>query len=117
MITLRDLKGRIEAEPELWSIHLMDFVDDFRHDKDASVLSEPFNRTDDRWAALLAAVAETLCKEIGIPVPGWIAAVPAVKDPWFVSGLENLKAIALAESPLPFRIRKIFVQQDFLSRA
>ena len=47
---------------------------------------------------------------------GWPMCLPA-KPPWFVSGMENLKAIALAESPLRFRIRKIFVLSNFLSRA
>jgi hypothetical protein len=30
--------------------------------------------------------------------------------------MENLKAIALVESPLRFRIRKIFVLENFLNR-
>jgi hypothetical protein len=42
--------------------------------------------------------------------------VPACRKPWFVAGMENLKAIAVAESPLRFRIRKIFVLENFLSR-
>jgi hypothetical protein len=42
--------------------------------------------------------------------------IPAYKDPWFVSGMENLKAITLVESPLHFRRRKIFVLGNFLSR-
>jgi hypothetical protein len=48
--------------------------------------------------------------------PEWILTVPAPRDPWFVSGMESLKAIAIVESPLPFRIRKIFVLENFLSR-
>jgi hypothetical protein len=31
-------------------------------------------------------------------------------------GIENLKAITLVESPLRFRIRKIFVLDNFLRR-
>jgi hypothetical protein len=42
--------------------------------------------------------------------------VPTCKDPWFVSGMENINAIALVESPLQFRIRKIFVLENFLIR-
>ena len=52
----------------------------------------------------------------GIEVPEWIEQVPAVKDPWFVAGLNNLKAIAIVESPLAFRYRKIFVMENFLFR-
>jgi hypothetical protein len=53
---------------------------------------------------------------LGFQSPEWVLNVPACKDPWFVSGIENLKAIALVESPLFFRIRKIFVLENFLTR-
>ena len=41
-----------------------------------------------------------------------------IAEPIMLSGdrMENLKAIALAESPLSFRWRKIFVTESFLSR-
>ena len=66
--------------------------------------------------ALLASTAESLCDESGIEPPDWIAGIPACSHPFFVSGIENLKAIAIVESPLRFRIRKIFVMENFLSR-
>lgn len=84
--------------------------------KEPVAISEPIVLTGDRMDALLAATAETLCKELGLEPPAWLANVPPCQFPWFVAGLENLKAIALAESPLPFRWRKIFVTEGFLSR-
>lgn len=60
--------------------------------------------------------AEALCAELKIDVPAWIRAVPAPRHPWFVSGMKSLKAIAIVESPLPFRLRKLFVLENFLSR-
>ena len=80
-------------------------------------LEEPFAAADERLDALAAATAEELCKERGQEAPAWIQKVPACQVPWFVSGLESLKAIALVESPLPFRRRKIFVLDNFLARA
>lgn len=115
-MTLHQTKQQIEADPKNWVIHLMDFVDDFRYYKDPLALEKPFELTNERFDALLASVAMYLCEELGIECPRWILAVPACKDPWFVSGLENLKAIALVESPLQFRLRKIFVLENFLSR-
>jgi hypothetical protein len=53
---------------------------------------------------------------LGVEAPGWLASVPACRDPYFVSGMENLKAISIVESPLRFRIRKIFVLENFPSR-
>lgn len=94
----------------------MDFVDDFRYYRDRAAIEEPIAMSGDRMDALLASTAEYLCRELKLDAPAWLADVPASQAPWFVSGMESLKAIALAESPLPFRIRKIFVTENFLSR-
>jgi hypothetical protein len=116
MITLNETQQRILSNPEHWSVCLMDFVDDFRYFRDIRAVQEPIVLTGDRMDALLAATAETLCKEMDLEAPDWLTRVPPCEIPWFVAGLENLKAIALAESPLPFRWRKIFVTEGFLSR-
>lgn len=104
------------ADPQHWVIHLMDFVDDFRFWKDLRAIETPFEYSHERFDALLASTAEYLCKELGLQSPSWLATIPAVRVPWFVSGLESLKAIAFVESPLPFRLRKIFVLENFLHR-
>ncbi|MFL6211043.1 MAG: hypothetical protein ACJ74W_19495 [Pyrinomonadaceae bacterium] len=116
MITLRETKERTSAEPENWCVHLMDFVDDFRYHKDPRAVAEPFALTDRRLDAVLASTAEALCDELGINEPDWLAEVPAAPEPYFVGELENLKAISIVESPLRFRLRKIFVLENFLSR-
>ncbi|MGI8812512.1 MAG: hypothetical protein ACR2IH_08290 [Pyrinomonadaceae bacterium] len=95
----------------------MNFVDDFRRIGDRSALVDPFDVKDDRAGALLASTAESLCDEMNLPPPEWLSEVPAAVQPYFVSGLENLKAISLVESPLRFRVRKIFVLENFLNRA
>jgi len=116
MLTLKQVKRNIKDDPANWSIHLMDFVDDFRYYRDQRMIGEPFELDDERFDALLASTVEQLCYELKLKPPEWILAVPAPRDPWFVSGMESLKAIALVESPLPFRLRKIFVLENFLSR-
>jgi len=94
----------------------MDFVDEFRRDKDMSIFREPFELDNERFDALLASTIEELCDEMGLEPPEWVEAVPGCDGPWFVSGLESLKAIAIVESPLRFRMRKIFVLENFLDR-
>jgi len=116
MLTLREVKEQINADPKWSRIHFMNFVDDFRYYQDPQAVAEPFELSDHRMDALLASMAESLCDEIGVEPPDWLARVPASRDPYFVAGLENLKAIAIVESPLRFRIRKIFVLENFLSR-
>jgi hypothetical protein len=116
MTTLREVREQINADPSHWRIYLMDFVDDFRYYKDPRAMAEPFVLAGDRMDALLASTAEALCDELGLEAPEWLAQVPACDDPYFVSGFENLKAISIVESPLRFRLRKIFVLENFLSR-
>ncbi len=116
MITLYETKQQIEADPKHWVIHLMNFVDDFRYYQQVAAIAQPFELTNPKMDALLASSTEYLCDELGLEVPKWVTEVPAVPDPWFVSGLESLKAITLVETPVWFRIRKIFVLENFLSR-
>lgn len=116
MITLKETKEKIASEPRWWKIHLFDFVDDFRRNKNPAAIEEPFSLSDEKIDALLAATAESLCRELNIKTPAWLREVPACRQPYFVSGVENLKATAIVESPLPFRIRKIFVLENFLER-
>ena len=116
MITLKETRGQIEREPQHWCVHLMNFVDDFRYYKDLRAIAEPFARSEPKTDALLASTAEALCDELGFEPPAWLNEIPACDEPYFVSGFENLKAISIVESPLRFRIRKIFVLENFLSR-
>ena len=116
MITAAETKHRFEEDPKWWKISLMDFVDDFRRRRDPAAITKPFHFSDERQDAVLAGVIETLCDELSITAPDWVSKVPACREPFFVSGLEALKAIAIVESPIHFRVRKVFVLENFLKR-
>ncbi len=116
MITLRETKENIEREPQWWTIHLANFIDDFRSCRDLAALKDPFERSDEKMDAVLASTAESLCDETGLKPPTWLSEVPECAEPFFVGGMERLKAISIVESPLRFRMRKIFVLENFLSR-
>lgn len=101
-----------------WTIHLFDSVDAFRRGSDASLIqASPLEELHQRLRALIASTVETLCIESSLPAPGWCRGVEALDSPWFVAGIENLKASALVESPVRFRQRNIFVLSNFLERA
>lgn len=117
METLLKVKQKIEADGKNWLIPFMDFVDDFRREKSVSSIACPLAPSNEKIDALLASTIESLGYELNLEIPEWVEAIPPCKDPWFVSGVENLKAIALVESPVFFRRRKIFVLQNFLERA
>ena len=127
--TLRDLSQRINQilTHDPFPDHLLgDFIDDFRlraksrEEKMGMVQDEPERLGWDRppdIRAYLAAVTETLCREAGLTPPDWTQKPDYfLKEPWFAGHLENLKAILLVESPIPFRRRNLFVSANALSR-
>lgn len=117
MITLQHTHRQILEDSKNWVIYLMDFVDDFRYHRNPEAVKDSFPLADERMDAMLAATASQLCSELGIQIPDWLWDVPHCKEPWFASGMESLRALALVQSPAHFRLRKIFVLENFLSRA
>lgn len=100
-----------------WKTHLFDFVDAFRAAPSAERLEPPAEGLEARLQALCASTVEALCAEKGLRAPAWCRGVPPLEHPWFVAGIENLKPMALVESPAWFRARNIFVLGNFLNRA
>lgn len=116
MITLKETKKRIEQDPQYWQIPFANFLDDFRRHKSLRAIAEPLELSDRKLDALLASTAEALCDELGLEPPSWLSDIPECEQPYFVGEIERLKAISIVESPLRFRMRKIFVLENFLSR-
>jgi len=116
MTTIRSVKQEFVRDFDHWPIILMNFVDDFRYYKDPELIKEPFDLDNERVDALLASTVEYLCNEMQIDLPPWVEDVPPCREPWFIAGMEGLKAIAIVESPVYFRRRKIFVLENFLQR-
>ncbi len=116
MITIKRTKEKMNADARWWKVHFYDFVDDFRHHKNLEAVNEPFLFDNNKFDALLASTVEALCAELNLKTPDWTKDVPACEKPFFVAGFENLKATSIVESPLCFRIRKIFVTSSFLQR-
>lgn len=101
-----------------WKILLFDFVDFFRKTKSLKCVYEPpCAGLSLQILALLASTTESLCEELDLQVPWWCVGVPSLCEPYFVAEVENLKAMALVESPVHFRKRNLFVFKNFLDRA
>jgi hypothetical protein len=67
--------------------------------------------------AYLAALAEHLALDCRLAVPEWTEGHERfLEAPFFAGGLESLKATLLAQSPLAFRRRLIFISADALTR-
>lgn len=115
MTTLNETYKTMLANPDHWEVPFMDFVDEFRRTQSQDMINE-FICIEQRFDNLITATVLFLCDELGTQYPEWHKSVQPLTRPWFVSGIENLKAIAIAESPAQFRIRNIFVLDNFLSR-
>ena len=99
-----------------WEVPFRQFVDDFRRERDLSAIAAPSPGGNPKVDALMASTIEYLCHEQGLLNPVWTWDVPALEQPWFISGLESLKAISIVESPVQFRRRLIFVLKNVLER-
>ncbi len=100
-----------------WKLHLASFMDAFRRTPDPCLVASPLDPTlDTALRALFTSTAESLCEELRLPTPAWCLGVLPLEAPWFVAGVENLKATALIESPAHYRKRNIFVLGNFTAR-
>lgn len=116
MITAAETKSKFKEDPISWKISLSDFVDDFRTHQNPKAIAKPFELDDERKDAVLASTIEMLCDHFSISIPEWLNNVPACKRPYFVAENDDLMATELVESPVRFRIRKVFVMENYLFR-
>jgi hypothetical protein len=111
-------RGIVSAGADAWPLWLFEFVDDLRRTRDPALIEEPpAPELAARLRALLASTTEAICAECGLDPPDLSIDTPPLDRPWFVAGIENLKASPLVESPARFRRRNIFVLGNFLDRA
>ena len=103
---------------ESWTIHYMNFVDEFRRTLDMRlILLPPPTQYPLRLKALLASIVLELCAEAESLPPSWAQKSYVLSEPWFLSESESLKASALVESPVFYKKNNIFVLENFLKRA
>jgi len=106
------------AGGEDWKIAYMNFVDGFRRRPSVSLIEkDPKSiQSDPKMYALIQSICIQLCLEHNLPAKGWLTKRAFLSTPWFVSGMKSLYAMALKESPAPFRKNNIFVLGNFLAR-
>ena len=73
---------------------------------------------DHRFDALLAAIAEYRCARNGALAPAWVDDEDRfLEEWWFVSGIRPLHADAIANSPISFARRGVFITAGALTYA
>ena len=120
----RDWRSAVKAGQNPPTLDLGNLLDDFRlrchtpEEKMALVTDPPESTGEPHTDAYLAAMVETLCRETSMTAPSWTESPSTyLSRPWFASGLQSLKAILLAEAPVAFRRRNLFVSANALERA
>ena len=109
--------------PKAARLGLGNLLDDFRchcttpEEKLALVADLPELTGEPETDAYLAAMVESLCREASLNPPPWTESPSTyLPRPWFAGGLESLKAILLAETPVAFRRRNLFISANALHR-
>jgi len=105
-------------------ILIPNFIDDFTrlhdHEQKLALVSEPPVALKSVYLeAYLAAMTEYLCHRDGLTVPGWTQNKRYfLKEAHYALGKKGspISFVLLAESPVPFRRRNIFVSANAMTR-
>lgn len=121
-MTLAGLAGRLTRTTDVkvqWKL-VWEFLEEYRWEPGDIQLSllrdEPTSVGDDRWDALLAALAEHLTAQHDLAPPDW-AETRVLRRPWFPAELEIQRADALVWAPAAFRKHGVYLSARDLEAA
>jgi hypothetical protein len=121
-MTVTDLAARLSRAADdgtRWKL-VWEFLEEYRWepgDAQPSLLAdEPPPTGDERWDALLAALAEHLAAKADLAPPDW-AELRVLRQPWFPAKLRVQRADALVHAPAAFRKHGVYLSAADLEAA
>lgn len=121
-MTLADLAGRLARLGDSrtrWKL-VWEFLEEYRWEpagaQPALLADEPPPAGDERWDALLAALAEYLAAQHDLAPPAW-ADRRVLTRPWFPAELKVQRADALVWAPAAFRKHGVYLSARDLEAA
>jgi hypothetical protein len=120
-MTLGNLADRLTRTPDArvrWKL-VWEFLEEYRwepRDVQLPLLQDEPSSIDDRWDALLAALAEHLAAQHDVAPPNW-AEFRILERPWFPAELEIQRADALVWAPAAFRKHGVYLSARDLEAA
>ncbi|GIH70179.1 hypothetical protein [Sphaerimonospora thailandensis] len=121
-MTLADLATRLVASADVkirWKL-VWEFLEEYRWetpDVQPSLLhAEPETVGDERWDALLAAIAEHLAAKHDLAPPSWTV-LRVLRHPWFPAELVSQRMDALVRAPAAFRKHGVYLSSRDLEAA
>lgn len=119
-MSIPELLAACEADPEHFQLHINGFIDDLRRVPVENVrgLLLPGPAAEGQLPGLVAAIASAICRERGVETPEWVGRTGS-PTPFFLLPARSfaMRVRLMIESPLPFKIRRVFVPENYLSRA
>jgi hypothetical protein len=102
-----------------WKL-VWEFLEEYRWEpgeaQPALLRDEPCPVGDERWDALLAALAEHLAAQHDLAPPDW-AELRVLRRPWFPAELRVQRADALVRAPAAFRKHGVYLSATDLEAA
>ncbi|MDG4766823.1 hypothetical protein O7632_22375 [Solwaraspora sp. WMMD406] len=107
-----------DTDQTRWKL-VWEFLEEFRWEPATRVrllMDEPERTGDERWDALLAALAEHLLAQADLAPPQWVDA-RVLRRAWFPAELAVHRADALAWAPAAFRKHGVYLSIHDLAAA
>lgn len=119
LVTLAGHLASAGSDQVRWKL-VWEFLEEYRWEPAESrvplVVAEPETTGDERWDALLAALAEHLLAQVDLAPPDW-AEARVLRRAWFPAELAIHRADALAWAPAAFRKHGVYLSVHDLAAA